>query len=155
MSLINSGVIASPAIEFGDPNDPNFSGTLTLSTMESVTLEPGFYIIKDSKTIDGQTADIWNVTCLGNNDASNPVCYMQVWIPASSTGLTVANQNIYVRTINSAGTGYGNFTTFVNKDFLTDNAAMNKTGNPLEIYAQNSSPTPVVGKNIIWIDTSS
>ena len=67
----------------------------------------------------------------------------------------MANQNIYVRTINAAGTGYGNFTTFVNKDYLNTNAAVNKTGNPLEIYAQNSSPTPVAGKNIIWIDTSS
>lgn len=143
MALISDDTIVSPTVD-----------ELSLAGSDSVKLEPGFYLVNASKTIDGQTASIWNVTCIGDTAARNPKCYMQVWIPASTSGLTVANQNIYVRTINAAGTGYGNFTTFVNKEYLNTNAAVNKTGNPLEIYAQNSSPTPVAGKNIIWIDTS-
>lgn len=154
MAVINSGIIVSPTVEFGNPTDPDFGGSLTLNDLDSTLLEPGFYTIKASKTIDGQTASIWNVTCLGDNTASSPKCYMQIWIPASDTGLTAENQNIYVRTINAAGTGFGSFTTFVNKEYLNTNGAINKTGNQLEIYAQNSQPTATAGKTIIWIDTS-
>ena len=143
MALIKNGAIVSPTVD-----------TLPVADMESVTLEPGLYYVTGSKTIDSQTESIWNVTCIGTITASNPVCYMQVWVPASSSGLTQANQNMYVRTINSAGTGYGSFTTFVNKEYLNTNGAINKTGNPLEIYAQNTQPSATAGKTIIWIDTS-
>ena len=58
---------------------------------------------------------------------------------------------MYVRTINSAGTGFGSFTTMVNKQ----NGAVNKTSYPMEIYAQTSQPTAASGKTIVWIDTDS
>ena len=150
MAVIKNDTIVAPTSELINPNDPDYTGTMTLSDLDSVILEPGFYLVKASKTINGQTESIWNVTCIGDNVASNPVCYMQIWVPASSSGLTTANQNIYVRTINSAGTGFGNFTTFIS----TDTGAVNKTSYPMEIYAQTTQPTAQVGKTIIWIDTN-
>ena len=39
-------------------------------------------------------------------------------------------------------------------NYFTDNAAVNKTSYPMEIYAQNTQPSAAAGKTIIWIDTS-
>ena len=143
MALISNDTIVAPTVD-----------SVTSNSMDSTTLEPGLYLISESRTINGQTASIWNVTCVGNCNASSPTCYMQIWVPASSTGLTEINQNIYVRTINSAGTGFGNFTTFVNKEYFTETAAVNKTSYPMEIYAQTTQPSAQAGKTIIWIDTN-
>lgn len=140
MALIKDGVIVAPTID-----------NLTTADMDTTLLEPGFYVVTGSKTIDGQTASIWNVICFTSTDASNPKCYGQIWFPASTSGLTPQLQNIYIRTINSAGTGYGSFTTMMSKH----TAAVNKTSYPMELYAQTSQPTASAGKTIIWIDTDS
>ena len=107
-----------------------------------------------SKTILGQSASRWTVIALANNSGSTPVCYKQVWLPADAN-LTGANQKMYTRTIDTAGTGFTAFTALVTSEELSSSAIKNQTSYPTEIYIQNTQPTPESGKNIIWIDTSS
>lgn len=137
MAVIRDDVIVSPSVDI-----------ITLTEANSVTLEPGIYTINESVTINGLTNTRWTVICIGNNVGSAPVCYTQLWMPSAAGETT---NTIYMRTINSAGTGYSNFKTLTN----SDNAVVNQTSYPTEIYVQTTQPTAVAGKNIIWIDTSS
>ena len=138
MAIIRDGTIVSPGVD-----------TMTSSDLDNPIIEPGIYTLASSKTILGQTSSRWTIICLASNDASNPVCYTQLWIPAQNN-LTGANQNLYVRTINTAGTGFGEFTAISN----SGTAINNSTSYPTELYIQSSAPTTASGKNIIWIDTS-
>lgn len=138
MAVIRDDVIVAPGVDI-----------LTDAQLTTTTLEPGIYTLNASKTIEGQTSSRWTVICIGNNVGSAPVCYSQIWLPAQSN-ISGSDQNIYMRTINSAGTGFGNFTKFVS----ANTGVVNQTSYPLEIYAQTSAPTTSSGKNIIWIDTS-
>ena len=138
MSVIRDDIIISPSVD-----------TTTDAALSSPTIEPGIYTLASSKTILGQTSTRWTIICLASNDATSPVCYTQLWIPAQNN-LTGANQNLYVRTINTAGTGFGDFTAIAN----SGTAINNETSFPTELYIQSSAPTTASGKNIIWIDTS-
>lgn len=139
MAVIRDNVIVAPSVD-----------TMTELELNSTTIEPGIYTLATSKTINGQTSSRWTVICLASNSGSAPVCYSQIWIPAENNTATTASR-MYVRVLDTAGTGYNGFATMVN-----DNDAINnKTSYPTEIYIQNAQPTPVQGKNIIWIDTSS
>lgn len=139
MAIIRDDVIVSPSVDI-----------LTDTELSSTTLEPGIYTLNASKTIEGQTSSRWTIICIGNNVGSEPVCYTQLWLPAQNN-ISGIDQNIYVRTINTAGTGYGAFTKFVS----TNTGIVNKTSYPTEIYIQSTAPSVASGKNIIWIDTSS
>ena len=138
MAVIRNDVIVSPSVD-----------TLTDNELASTTLEPGIYTLATSKTIDGQTSSRWTVIALASNSGSAPVCYTQLWLPAQNN-ISDGDQNIYMRTINTAGTGYGNFTKFTN----TTSGIVNQTSYPTELYIQSAQPTAVQGKNIIWIDNS-
>lgn len=144
MAVIREQVIVAPSVD----------SILDETDMDSVTIEPGIYTVLDSKTIDSLTCNRWTVICLANEDALGPACYAQVWVPNDSSGVTVANQTMYIRTLASGGQAYGNFSTLVNKDYLVNNAVINKSAYPAELYAQTTQPAPVQGKTIIWIDTS-
>ena len=139
MAVIRNDVIVAPSVDI-----------LTDTELASTTLEPGIYTLNASKTIEGQASSRWTVIAIANNSGSTPLCYTQLWLPAQND-LSGANQNIYMRTINASGTGYGSFTKFTN----ANNGVINQTSYPTEIYIQNTQPTTASGKNIIWIDTSS
>lgn len=138
MAVIRNDVIVAPSVDI-----------LTDTELASTTLEPGIYTLNASKTIEGQASSRWTVIALSNNVGSAPVCYTQLWLPAQN-GIFGANQNVYIRTINSAGTGFGAFTKLVN----VNNGVINQTSYPTEIYIQSSQPTATAGKNIIWVDNS-
>lgn len=140
MAVIRDDVIVAPSIDV----------LTSESVLNSTTLEPGIYTLNASKTIGSQTSTRWTVIAIAGNVGSAPVCYTQLWLPAQNN-LSGADQKIYMRTINTAGTGYGSFTEFTN----TASGINNKASYPTEIYIQGTQPTPVQGKNIIWIDTSS
>lgn len=139
MSVIRDNVIVAPGVD-----------TVTEAELNTTTIEPGIYTLAANKTINGQASSRWTVICLANNSGSTPVCYSQIWIPSQNNVAQKASR-IYVRVINSAGTGYNGFATMVNDS----DAVNNKTSYPTEIYIQSTQPTAVAGKNIIWIDTSS
>ena len=139
MAVIRDEIIVSPAVDI-----------VTDAELANPVIEPGIYTLNTSKTILGQMSARWTVICLGNNNAKTPTCYSQLWLPAENN-LADANQNIYMRTINTAGTAFGSFTKFMNNG----NGIINESSLPTELYIQNSQPTPTAGKNIIWIDTSS
>lgn len=139
MAVIRDNVIVSPSVD-----------TITETELNNPVIEPGIYTLNSSKTIEGQTSSRWTVICLANNDATSPTCYTQLWIPAQNN-LSGTDQKIYIRTINSAGTGYGAFTVVGSE---TTNAVENTSGNPTEICIQSVAPTAESGKNKIWIDTS-
>lgn len=140
MAVIREDVIVSPSVD-----------TMSDLELSSTVIEPGIYTLNASKTILGQTSTRWTVICLANNDALSPECYTQLWIPAQSN-LSGADQKIYIRTIDSLGTGYGSFTAVGSG---TSNAVENESSYPAELYIQGIAPTTEVGKNKIWIDTSS
>ena len=143
MAVIRSNVIVSPSAD-----------KVTEEQLNSVILEPGIYVLDSSKTIDGLTSSRWTVIAIANNNAANPHCYTQIWMPAQA-GMSDANQMMFMRTLNANGNGYTDFTTMVNKQYITNTAAINKASYPMEIYAQNTQPTAAAGKTIIWIDTAS
>lgn len=145
MAVIKNDTIVSPSV----------NTITTVSDLDSTTLEPGIYILSVAKTINGFNSSRWTVICLANELASDPVCYSQIWVPAAITGTTPENQNIYVRTIAAGGSGYGAFSTLVNADYLANNACINKSALPVELYVQPTQPPVAQGKNIVWIDTSS
>ena len=145
MAVIREDTIVAPSV-----NTKN-----SATTLDSVTVEPGIYIVFASKTINNFTANKWTVICLADELASGPTCSAQIWIPAATGGTTQANQKMYLRTIASGGTGYGAFTTMVNENYFVANAIVNKSNNPAELYIQSTAPSTASGKNIIWIDTSS
>ena len=145
MAVIRDGVVVSPSVDTID--DSTF--------FDSTTIEPGIYTLIASKTIDDITATTWSVICLATEDATGPLCYTQIWAPASLTGLSVAQQKLFIRSVNNNGTGFGDFTTLVNKDYVANNTLVNKTSYPTELYIQNNRPSAVSGKTIVWIDTSS
>ena len=136
MSVIRDGVIVSPGVD----------SLIDDTIFDTQYIEPGIYTLLSSKTILGETYSEWSVIVLSTNGASNPQCYQQLWLPHTGT---VANQAIFIR--NSTGNSYTGFTKMAN----IDNSAINKTGLPLEIYAQTTQPAAVQGRNILWIDTSS
>lgn len=140
MAVIRDDIIVSPSVD-----------TVSDSELSSTTIEPGIYTLNDSKTILGQTSTRWTVICLANNDAASPLCYTQLWIPAENN-LSGADQKIYIRTIDTAGTGFGTFTAVGSG---VSNAVENESSYPTEIYIQSVAPTTEVGVNKIWIDTSS
>ena len=135
MSVIRDGVIVSPGVD----------SLIDETTFDAQFIEPGIYTLLSSKTILGETYSEWSVIVLSTNGASNPQCYQQLWLPHTGT---TASQAIFIR--NSTGNTYTEFTKMAN----IDNSAINKTGLPLEIYAQTTQPTAVSGRNILWIDTS-
>lgn len=139
MAVIRDDIIVSPSVDIMSAVD-----------LDSTTLEPGMYVLNASKTILGQTSTRWTVICLSNNDGTSPECYTQLWIPAQNN-LSGTDQAIYIRTIDTAGTGYGTFTAVGSS---VSNAVENASGNPTEIYIQSVAPTAEAGKNKIWIDTS-
>ena len=138
MAVIRNDVIVAPSVD-----------TLTDTELASTTLEPGIYTLNASKTIEGQTSTRWTVIAIASNVGSDPVCYTQLWLPAQNN-ISGGDQNIYMRTINTAGTAYGNFTKFTN----TTSGIVNQTSYPTELYIQSAQPTVAQGKNIIWIDNS-
>lgn len=145
MAVIRDSIIVAPSVDTID--DATF--------FDSTTIEPGIYTLIDTKTIDGFTNNLWTIICLATEDATGPLCYTQIWMPASLNGLTQVQQNMYVRSIASGSATFGSFTTMVNKDYLTNNTLVNKTSYPTELYIQSNQPTAVAGKTIVWIDTSS
>lgn len=145
MAVISEGVIVSPSV----------NSTNTTTQFDSVTIEPGIYLVTASKTINSFTSDQWTVICLSDENGYSPKCCSQIWIPAATTGTSIADQRIYIRTITSAGTGYGSFTKMINEEDLTSGTLVNKTNTPTELYIQNSAPATSANKTIIWIDTSS
>jgi hypothetical protein len=145
MAVIRDGIVISPSVDTID--DATF--------FDSTTIEPGIYTLIASKTIDSLTASTWSVICLSTEDATGPLCYTQLWMPSSLSGLSVAQQKVFIRSVNNNGTGFGDFTTLVNKDYVASNTLVNKTSYPTELYIQNNRPSAVSGKTIVWIDTSS
>ena len=140
MAVIRNQVIVSPSVD-----------TLTEAELNSLTIEPGTYLLTASKTIGDITSNRWAVQCLADNNALDPKCYVQLWMPASN-GLADADHVIYVRTLNSAGTAWGNFSSISGGG--SGNAVENAASLPTSIYIQSQAPTPVAGTNIIWIDNS-
>ena len=135
MAVIRNDVIVAPSVD-----------TITLTEVDSVTIEPGIYKIDEARTINGYTSSNWNVICLSTNSGTNPICYTQIWIPA----VPAEPITMYIRSRNGQGTGYTNYTTMSNQS----SAVTNETSYPAEIYIQTAQPTPAAGKNIIWIDNS-
>ena len=135
MAVIRNNVIVSPS-----------AGPLTLAEVDGTTLEPGVYFVNAERTINGFMSSQWTVICAGTDSGTNPICYTQIWIPA----VPAEPLTMYIRSRNGPGTGYTSYTTLSNQ---TD-ALVNKTSYPTEVYIQATQPTPVVGKNIVWIDTS-
>ena len=139
MAVIRNSVIVSPSVD-----------TMTSAELDSITIEPGTYLLNSSKTIGDTTSSKWAIQCISDNDATSPTCYVQLWTPAEN-GLTDADHIIYVRTLNAAGTAWGNFSSISGG---SNNAVENESSYPTSIYIQSQAPTPVSGTNIIWIDNS-
>lgn len=148
MAIAHSGVFVAPSIDVKSKNELN-----------SIKIPAGLYYCKDSCEITyldefdtnlSLKSDFWTVICISDKEAASTKCYTQIWICTACQ-----TNDMFVRTLNTAGTGFTKFSKLVDIAYLKNNAVINTLSTPVELYVQSSSPGTKSGRTRIWIDTSS
>lgn len=120
----------------------------TKAELNSLSLEAGLYICKESVTILGTTSSNWSVVTVSNESLSSLKCYTQIWIPQTNT----TPEHIFMRTSN--GTSYSSFTELATEAYIKKNTIINANTQQTKLVVSNTQPATETGKTIIWIDTS-
>lgn len=148
MAIASSGVFVAPSIDIKTPSELN-----------SIFIPAGMYYCNQSNTIvykdefDSNlslTSDLWSVVCISKKEANTLKCYAQIWICVACQ-----TNDMFIRTLNTAGTGYTAFSKLVDIAYLKNNAVINTLSTPVELYVQSTSPGVKSGRTRVWIDTSS
>lgn len=83
----------------------------TLEQLDSVGIESGFYYVKEFRTINSVTANIWTVICISSEVKNSLHCFTQIWIPGTTGSDNLTSNRVFVRTSAEDSSSYTPFTT--------------------------------------------